>query len=159
MPAHEEHEKNQDSQSKIVVILIAADSREGPTLQLGWRECLYAYFAKKTAVSLDHLEAIAINQPNRRVLGDEYSTVINVPDYAARIVDHQKSASRISARAYEKTPVSPLEVCAAALGAIEVVDILAPRDPGHQEPDGRARVCHREQINRPSGELADTVVS
>jgi hypothetical protein len=124
MASHEEHEENQDSQSKIVVILTADDSREWFALQLGRRESLDAYLAKKTAASVDHLETIAINQANRSILGDEYSAMIDIPYDAACIVDYQKRASRISASAYEKSAISSLEVGAATLRAIEAMDIL-----------------------------------
>src|SRR5260370_4562075 len=142
MAPHEEHEENQDGQSEVVVILVADDTFERFALQLGRSEGLDAHLAKKTAAPVDHLEAVAVDQANRCVLRDEHAAMIDVADDATGLVDHAKSSGGIGGRADKKAPVCTLEIDSAALGAVKVVNVLAPGDFWHQEPDRDARACH-----------------
>ncbi len=76
MSPHEEHEEDENGQSEIVMILVTDDLLEQLALQLGRREGFDAHLAKKTTGAVDHLEAVAVDQANCRILGNQHATSV-----------------------------------------------------------------------------------
>jgi hypothetical protein len=61
--------------------------------------------------------------------------VIDIADDAAALVDYGESPGCIGGRADKKAPVRTVEIDAAALGAVKMVNVFTTRDFWHQEPD------------------------
>ncbi len=83
--------------------------------------------------------------------------MIDVAYDAIRIVNCCKRFRDIGRGVNEKTPVCARKVLQAALGSIEVVDILLVVNPGYKKPYRTARSLLNKQIDRPRHKLAEFV--
>ena len=135
MPAHEQQLEDQHRQTEIVVVLRAHRRRQRRSLQLRRREGRDADLARESAGRRRDLEAVAVDQPDRRVLGHQDAAVVDVADDAPVSWTTAKARARLAAARTRKRQSARGNSAAAALRAVELVDSVAI-DPRHQQPRG-----------------------
>jgi hypothetical protein len=86
MPAHEKQMEDHYRQAEVIEIGGPNDTPERNPLEFWWRKGLDADVTEEPAFRCIHLEAIAIDESDSRVLGDQDRAMIYVAYHAIGVV-------------------------------------------------------------------------
>ena len=132
-------------ETEIVVVLAADHAGQRAVLQLRRGEDRHPDIAREAAAAGRDLEGIAIDQPHPRIGADQDAAVIDVGDDGALGVHRGEGARHVGRDAHEEAPVGAREGSAAALRAVELVDVAMA---------DHARASSRRSAGRPAATAA-----
>src|SRR5262249_55100637 len=148
MTPHEEQMEDQNGETEVVVVGRPNNSVEGTSLQFRRSEGRDTDLAEIVLAIDGNLKAIAIDEPYCCVLRNRDAAVIDVSDDTLTLMDHRKRARNVCCNAQKKPKIRRGKLCLAALGAIELVDVLAAGNSWHQEAVGSVAIRH-DNARRP----------
>jgi hypothetical protein len=148
MPPNEQQVEDQNGETEVVVIGGPHDSTKGPSLEFRRREGRDTDLAQVGVPIDSDLKAIAVDKLHCCVLRNRDAAVVDVSDDTMILMDHGKGTRNVSCYTQKKPEVRRGKFRPAALGAVELVDVLAAGDSWHQEAVRRVAVGH-DNAGRP----------
>jgi hypothetical protein len=146
---HEQKFKNQDSQSKPVVVTSPLQSRiavlVNPCLKFRCSPKRRAHIAKKVAVPVADLVRIAINQPHQTVARYEQVFLVHIRHQYPVFMQRIECGGAVPCGVDQKIPGSGGKFHLAVSWAVKLVNFL-PLYAGHQEtPDSAPLIARKQQ--------------
>lgn len=148
MAAHEQDLEDQDSQAESVVIHRADHVQRAP-LELRRDVGGDADPAEELPAAGLDLEAVAIDQADRRLPGDQRVAMVDVPYQVPVLVDHGEGPGEVGRGMEQEPPGGVGERAEPALRAVKVVDLLVPGDLRHDQADDLAAGPAMAGVHRP----------